>query len=86
MSLAHRLKSAQPNVSNREGCRSCKWFLGQPEETRRLINEWLDSGSSLMQLYKILSTPDDTVDRDDLLPVSFSGFRNHLTHHAERCR
>lgn len=86
MSLAHRLKTAQPNASNREGCQSCKWFGKQSNEVRQLINEWLDNGTSTMQLYKILSTPDESGDTTNLIPVSFSGFRNHLMHHQERCR
>lgn len=80
MSLAKRLKSAKAKVSNR-GCQTCKWWGIQTEETKSLINAWLDAGNSSMQLHSILST-----DPDEFLGVSYSAWRNHVKHHDEMCR
>lgn len=85
MSLAKRLKSAHKKVSN-NGCQTCKWWRTQPAETQSLINDWLDSGRSLMQLHDILSSSDDSVDSAELLKVSYSAWRNHLKHHDEMFR
>ena len=85
MSLAKRLKSAQAKVSN-QGCQTCRWWKTQNNETKSLINEWIDAGRSSMQLHDILSSTDDGVDPSELLNVSYSAWQNHLKHHDEMCR
>jgi hypothetical protein len=84
MSLARRLKSAQPNSGN-HGCRTCLWWLEIRPESRKSINEWISAGHSLMQLHEILSAPSDDPN-EPALPVSLTGWRHHMKHHAERCR
>lgn len=83
-SLSDRLKSAQPNPSNVGGCVTCQWWQTIGDETRALINEWLDAGHSIKQLYEILSAPSDG--DEPPLPISNTGFRMHLNHHDEKCR
>jgi hypothetical protein len=79
MSLSARILSAKSdaNASNR-GCRSCQWFAAQPADVKALIDEWIESGSSILQLYYIISKPDE--DDPDYVPLSISdtGWRNHL--------
>ena len=84
MSLADRIRSAQPNAAN-AGCRTCHWWKTITPETQRLINEWLAAKYSVLQLYDILSTPGEDI-TEPLLPVSATGFRMHAKHHAEKCR
>lgn len=84
MSIASRLKSAQPNRSN-DGCQSCIWWGTISSESRKLIDEWIDNGYSQMQLHQILSAVDES-SGEPPLEVSLSGWRFHLKHHAERCR
>jgi hypothetical protein len=80
MSLSDRIRSAKSdaNLSNRGGCRSCSWFADQSTETQALINEWIDSGHSILQLWKIISNPDP--DDPDYVPLGISdtGWRNHV--------
>ena len=85
MSLSQRLKSAQPNRSNKL-CATCEWWKKIRPETRRLIQEWLDDPTrSRTQLHEIISSPGDDVD-EPVLEVSVSAWRLHLKHHEERCR
>lgn len=86
MSLATRLKSAQAEakVANK-GCQTCKWWGHQTDETKDLINAWLDAGNSSMQLHAILTTISDDVDPAELLNVSYTAWRNHVKHHSD-CR
>lgn len=84
-SLSDRLKSAQPNPSNKGGCVTCRWWQEISPDTRRLINEWIDNDYSLRQLYDILSASNTDGD-DPPLPISNSGFRLHMNHHNEKCR
>ena len=79
MSLSDRIRSAQSeaNPANR-GCRSCQWFADQTAETQALVNEWIDNGHSLLQLYQIIAKPDED-DPDYIpLPISDTGWRNHV--------
>lgn len=82
MSLAKRLKSAQAKVANK-GCQTCKWWDTQTDETKSLINAWLDAGNSSMQLHAILSSSSDPA---ELLNVCYSAWQNHVKHHDEMCR
>lgn len=86
-SIANRLKSAQPTarVANNRGCVTCQWWREVNDETRRLVNEWLDNNYSTKQLHEILSTPSDD-DTEPRLVISITGFRLHLNHHDEKCR
>jgi uncharacterized protein YodC (DUF2158 family) len=79
MSLSDRILTAksQANAANR-GCRTCKWFEAQSPEAQALINEWLDSGNSMLQLYHIISRPDEDDPDYVPLPISDTGFRNHV--------
>ena len=79
MSLSDRIRSAQPdaNLSNR-GCRSCMWFADQPPETRALIDEWIDGGHSVLQLWQIISKPDPDDPGYVPLAISDTGWRNHV--------
>lgn len=80
MSLSARILSAQRsgvNASNR-GCRSCQWFATQPADVQALIDEWIDSGNSVLQLYHIIAKPDDDDPDYVPLPISDTGWRNHV--------
>ena len=81
--ISDRLKSAQRNTAN-TGCVTCQWWQEIGSETRNLINEWIDGGYSLKQLYRILSEPADG--DEPALPVSNTGFKLHMEHHNLRCR
>ena len=83
-SLSDRLKSAQRNPTNKGGCITCRWWLEIGEDTRQLINEWIDADHSLKQLYEILSAPNDGPEPS--LPISNTGFRLHMNHHNLKCR
>lgn len=84
-SLSDRLKTAQPNPANKGGCVTCRFWAELKPETQRLINEWIDNGHSVKQLYDILSTP--SVDSDEpVLRISNTGFRLHMAHHDQKCR
>ena len=85
-SLSDRLKSAQRNPTNKGGCVTCKWWATLGDETKNLINAWLDAEHSIAQLYEILSHPADDNNTEQPLPISNTGFRLHLNHHNERCR
>ena len=87
MSLSARIRSAQAdaNLTNR-GCRSCTWLRSVNQETKDLINEWIDSEHSLMQLFGIISAADDDDESYVPLGVSFTAWRDHIKHHNERCR
>lgn len=83
--LAHRLKSVQQrNRANRGGCVTCQWWAEIPDETRTLINDWIDNGHSVKQLHEILTAPADP--GEPQLTISISGFRFHLNHHDVKCR
>lgn len=86
-SIANRLKSAQPYArrANRGGCVTCQWWDTISEDTRTLINEWLDNNYSGRQLWEILTAPTDD-GGDPQLEISLTGFRLHLNHHDEKCR
>lgn len=84
MSLSDRLRSAQPNQSNR-GCVTCAWWDELKPETQDLFNQWLDNESSTAQLHDICTAPNDDGDEPQLR-ISLTGFRFHLNHHNERCR
>ena len=85
--IATRLKSAQPNAraANTGGCVTCRWWQDIDDETRRLVNEWIDNRHSIKQLYDILSTPTDD-DTEPTLTISVTGFRLHMNHHDVKCR
>jgi hypothetical protein len=82
--ISERLKTAQRNTSNKGGCVTCQWWQEISEETRELINEWIDAKHSMKQLYSILSEPAEG--GEPPLPVSNTGFRLHMDHHDLRCR
>jgi hypothetical protein len=86
-SINDRLISARHNVANR-GCRSCDWFLNDiSDDTRKLINEWIDADHSIAQLHQIISATPDEDDHETIpLRVGDTGWRSHLRHHNERCR
>lgn len=85
MSLADRIKNAQPNANrSNSGCHTCRWWKTTTKETQQLINEWLEAGHSKMELHSILSTPSDDVDSSELLPVTFSAWNNHVKNHREK--
>ncbi len=85
-SLHERIESAQhtARAANVGGCVTCRWWSQIGEDTRQLINEWLDSGHSRRQLWDILTTPSDS--EDPVLDISITGFRLHLNHHDAKCR
>lgn len=83
-SLSDRLRAAQPNPTNKGGCVTCQWWEQISDETRRLINDWLDANYSVKQLHEILSAPNDGTEPQ--LQISNTGFRLHLNHHSEKCR
>jgi hypothetical protein len=85
-SLSDRLKSAQRNPTNKGGCVTCKWWATLNDETKKLINAWLDAEHSNAQLYEILTQPSDDTHAEQPLRSSNTGFRLHLNHHNERCR
>lgn len=86
MSLSARIRSATPAYNNR-GCRSCEWFTESiTDETRQLINEWIDGKHSLMQLFAIVTERDDEDSDIEPLEVSYTAWRMHVKHHNERCR
>lgn len=76
----------QRNPANRGGCVTCRWWAQISDETKKLINEWLDNDYSAKQLYEILSAPPDADSSDPQLQISITGFRLHLNHHNEKCR
>lgn len=82
--ISERLRSAQRNPANRGGCVTCKWWAEISDETRNLVNEWIDNDYSQKQLYEILSAPNDGP--EPRLPISLTGFRLHMNHHNEKCR
>jgi uncharacterized protein YodC (DUF2158 family) len=84
--LSERLKTAQRNPSNRGGCVTCKWWDTISDETKSLVNEWLDKDFSAKQLYEILSAPVSDESADQPVPISMTGFRLHLNHHDAKCR
>jgi hypothetical protein len=84
--LPERLKTAQRNPSNRGGCVTCQWWDKISDETKSLVNEWLDKEFSAKQLYEILSTPVSDESADPPVPISMTGFRLHLNHHNAKCR
>lgn len=81
-SISDRLRSAQRNPANKGGCVSCKWLQQISDETRRLINEWIDNDYSIKQLYDILSAPNDS--GEPPLPISLTGWRLHMNHHNDK--
>lgn len=83
-SLSDRLRTAQPNPANKGGCVTCQWWDKISDNTRQLINEWLDANYSTRQLHEILTAPSDGT--DPALTISITGFRLHLNHHNEKCR
>lgn len=83
--IADRLKSAQRNPANKGGCVTCKWWQTITDETRTLINEWIDNDHSIKQLYDILSSPSDD-ETEPSLEISMTGFRLHMNHHNQKCR
>lgn len=83
-SLPERIRSAQPNPANIGGCVTCKWWREISDETKTLINEWIDNLHSTRQLHQILTAPSDC--GDPPLAISITGFRLHLNHHNEKCR
>lgn len=82
--ISERLRSAQRNPANKGGCVSCKWWSEISDETRRLINEWIDNDYSIKQLYDILTAPNDG--DEPPLPISLTGWRLHMNHHDDKCR
>lgn len=84
--ISDRLKTAQRNPTNKGGCVTCKWWKTISDETRALINEWIDNEHSAKQLYEILSAPVTDGSKDQPVPISMTGFRLHLNHHNVRCR
>lgn len=85
-SLPDRLKSVQhPNAANKGGCVTCRWWQEITDESRQLINEWLDSDHSVKQLHEILTSPGSD-DDEPRLDISITGFRLHLNHHNAKCR
>ena len=83
-SISDRLRSAQRNPANKGGCVSCKWWNEIGDETRRLINEWIDNDYSIKQLYDIITAPNDG--SEPQLEISLTGWRLHMNHHNEKCR
>ena len=83
--ISERLKTAQRNPANKGGCVTCKWWQEISDETRQLINEWIDSNNSIKQLHDILATPSED-DTEPPLTISITGFRFHMNHHDEKCR
>lgn len=83
-SLSDRLKSAQPNPANIGGCVTCKWWDTISDETKNLVNEWIDNKYSIRQLHQILTTPSDG--DEPVLNISNTGFRFHMNHHDAKCR
>lgn len=72
MPISERLAQAKPNESNR-GCRTCLWMETLSEKDRAAFYEWIDSGNSLTQLFRICVD-----DPDNPYPVSFTALRNHV--------
>jgi hypothetical protein len=85
-SLKERISTAQHNAraANIGGCVTCKWWAQISDETRKVINEWIDSGHSQRQLWGILTEPSDG--DDPVLEISITGFRLHMNHHDVKCR
>lgn len=77
MSLAKRLADVHPNRSN-QGCRTCVWLETLSPADRKAWDDWLASGHSQAQLYRVAHS-----DPDNPLPVSRTGFRLHLAHGSE---
>ncbi len=86
-SLHDRIESAQhtARAANKGGCVTCRWWAQISDDTRQLINEWLDANHSVRQLWDILTTPSDDSD-DPVLDISITGFRLHLNHHDVKWR
>lgn len=86
-SLHERIESAQhtARAANKGGCVTCRWWSNIGDDTKKLINEWLDSGHSRRQLWDILTAPSEGSD-DPVLDISVTGFRLHLNHHDAKCR
>lgn len=86
MTLSDRIREAQEKANYvNNGCRSCHWWSTISDETRALINDWIDAENSRLQLYIILSANVEGQDEPPL-DVSDSAWRTHLRHHNERCR
>ena len=83
--ISERLRTAQRNPANRGGCVTCKWWNTISDDTKKLIQEWIDNDYSIKQLYEILSSPSDD-DTEPKLSISVTGFRLHMNHHNEKCR
>jgi len=64
---------------------TCRWWWQVGDDTRRLINEWIDQNHSIRQLHDILTEPSDDPD-EPALDISITGFRLHLNHHDQKCR
>lgn len=84
-SLSDRLKSVEhKNAANKGGCVTCRWWAEISDESRRLINEWIDGDHSVKQLHEILTAPSSG--DEPQLEISITGFRLHLNHHSAKCR
>ena len=86
-SLHERIQHAEhyARAANKGGCVTCRWWSQISDDTRQLINEWLDAGHSRRQLWEILTAPSDSIE-DPVLEISNTGFRLHLNHHNVKCR
>lgn len=86
-SLNERISTAQhtARAANIGGCVTCRWWEQISEETRTLVNEWIDAGHSRRQLWEIVTSPSDD-STDPVLEISNTGFRLHLNHHDVKCR
>ena len=83
--ISERLRTAQRNPANRGGCVTCKWWHTISDDTKKLIQEWIDQEYSVKQLYEILSAPSDDP-KEPALSISITGFRLHMNHHNDKCR
>lgn len=72
MGLSERLAAQDPQQANR-GCRTCQWLAQLDEPDRAAFHDWLATGYSLTQLYRVCVD-----DPDHPYPVSFTALRNHV--------
>ena len=75
MSLKSRLDdSIQEKLLN--GCKTCAWLAGLPEEDRNAFDDWLATGQPITRLWELCV--------DEGLQVTRTPFRDHVKKHMRR--